>query len=177
MKHTHILIAVGLLVFVLSGWSVYAHGTNTGMSGSMGMMKMMDLMHDQMDTNQAFNCDEASDAEMMEKGEDMMDVMMGHEDHERIEEAMEKDMSDHDNMHMMMGMWSSGCVGEETMGTLSTRYGYDNGMTGSGMMQGWGYGMGGFGFITSFLIWVILGLAIVGLWRWIKMSKPGAPTV
>jgi len=177
MKKTNFLLVAGLLVFALSGWSVYAHGTDTGMSGSMGMMKMMDLMHDHMDENQAFDCDKASDMEMMEEGEEMMEEMMGHEDHERIEEAMEVDMQDHDSLHMMMGMWSSGCVGEETMGTLATRYGYDNGMTGSGMMQGWGYGMGGFGFVTSFLIWVILVLAIVGLWRWIKMSKPGAPTV
>ena len=175
MKKINILAAASLLVFVLLGWSAHAHGTDIEMSGSMGMMKMMDLMHDQMDNNQAFDCDKASDAEMMEEGEEMMEEMMGHEDHERVEEAMEKDMQDHDSMHMMMGMWSTGCVGDEAMNTLAIRYGYDNGMTGSGMMQG--YGMGGFGFVTSFLIWVILGLAIVGLWRWIKMSKPGAPTV
>lgn len=177
MKRINIFAVVGLFVFVSSGWSASAHGTDTGMSGSMGMMKMMDLMHEQMDDNQLFDCDKATDMEMMEEGEEMMDEMMGHEDHERVEEAMEKDMQDHDSMHMMMGMWSSGCVGDETMGTLAVRYGYGNGMTGSGMMQGWGYGMGGFGFVTSFLIWIILVLAIVGLWRWIKMSKPGAPTV
>jgi len=159
-------------VIALSGWSVNAHGTDSKMSGSMGMMKMMDLMHGQMDNNQAFDCDKASDMEMMEHGEEMMEEIMGHEDHERVEEAMEKDMQDHDSMHMMMGMWSTGCVGDEAMNTLSTRYGYN--MPGSGMMQG--YGMGG-GFVTALLVWAILILAIIGLWHWIKTSKPRAPTV
>ena len=166
MKKINILAVVSLLVFVLSGWSADAHGTDTKAGGSMGMMKMMDLMHDQMDNNQTFDCNGASDMEMMEKGEDMMEEMMGHEDHERIEEAMEKDMQDHDNMHMMMGMWSSGCIGDKTMNTLAMRYGYDN-MTDSGMMQGLGYGMGG-GFITVLLIWAILTLVVVALWKFIK---------
>ena len=172
----NILMIVGLLVFVLSGLSVNAHGTDTGMSGSMGMMNMMDLMHEHMDENQAIDCDKVSDMEMMEHGEEMMDEMMGHEDHERIEEAMEKDMRDHDSLHMMMGMWSSGCVGEQNMSTLAVRYGYDN-MAGPGMMQNnWGYGMGG-GFVTTLLMWAVLVLAIVALWRWIKSGKPGTPTV
>lgn len=180
INKTNILLVASFLVFVLSGlptgqagWSAYAHGTDTGMSGSMGMMKTMDLMHEQMDGNQLFDCDKATDMEMMEEGEEMMDEMMGHEDHERVEEAMEKDMQDHDAMHMMMGMWSSGCIGDETMNTLAVRYGYDR-MNGFGMMQG--YGMGG-GFVTTFLVWGVLILAIVGLWRWIKMSKSGASTV
>src|SRR3989344_9055338 len=179
MKKTNFLLVAGLLVFALSGWSVYAHGTDTGMSGSMGMMKMMDLMHDHMDENQAFDCDKASDMEMMEEGEEMMEEMMGHEDHERIEEAMEVDMQDHDSLHMMMGMWSSGCVGDETFGTLATHYNSDGGMMGPGMVQNnWGYGMGGFGFVTSALIWIILVLAIIGLWRWIKgPTKPATPIV
>src|SRR3989338_4523973 len=148
-------VIVGVAVFALSGWSVYGHGETTGMTGSAGIM------------------------EMMEEGEEMMDEMMGHEDHERIEEAMEVDMKDHDSMHMMMGMWSTGCVGEETFGTLATHYNSDGGMMGPGMVQNnWGYGMGGFGFVTSALIWIILVLAIIGLWRWIKgPTKPATPIV
>src|SRR3989338_202611 len=174
-----LLILIGVMVFTLSGWSAYGHGEAMGVSGSTGMMDMMDLMHDQVDSNQSVDCDTVSDVEMMEKGEDMMDEMLGHEDHERIEEAMEVDMKDHDSMHMMMGMWSSGFVGEETFGTLATHYNSDGGMMGPGMVQNnWGYGMGGFGFVTSALIWIILVLAIIGLWRWIKgPTKPATPIV
>src|SRR3989344_5077849 len=101
------LFSVGLavLVLVFAVGTAYGHGESTGLSGSGGMMRMMDLMHDQMDNNQAFDCDKAGDEEMMEKGEEMMDEMMGHEDHERVEEAMDKDIQDHDSVHMMMGMW------------------------------------------------------------------------
>lgn len=171
-----IFYIVGLAVFAFlglpagqAGWSVYAHGTDTGMSGSMGMMKMMEIMHENMDENQSMGCSGMSDMEMMEEGEEMMEEMMGHEDHERMEAAMNEE--DHDSMHMMMGMWSSGCIGEETMGTLAARYGYD-GMMGPGMVQNnWGmswWGMGGLAFVTSLLVWTILILAIVALWKWIK---------
>jgi len=158
------------MVFTLSGWSAYGHGEAMGVSGSTGMMDMMDLMHDQVDSNQSVDCDTVSDVEMMEKGEDMMDEMLGHEDHERIEEAMEVDMKDHDSMHMMMGMWSSGCVGEENVQTLAVRYGFDNNIMGSGT--------GGFGWVTTVLVWILIVLAIMGLWKWIKSPvKPATPTV
>src|SRR3989338_4901342 len=101
-------VIVGVVVFAVSGWSVYGHGETTGMTGSAGMMDMMDLMHGSLDRNQAFDCESASDMEMMEEGEEMMDEMMGHEDHERIEEAMEVDMKDHDSMHMILHIYFHG---------------------------------------------------------------------
>ena len=69
------------------------------------------------------DCDKLGDEDMMEQGEDMMDEMLGHEDHERIEEAMEKDMNDHDSMHTMMGMWATGCIGDEAINTINSRSG------------------------------------------------------
>lgn len=174
------IIYVTVLAFMLFAGTAFAHGDPGDMLGSAGMMSMMDMMHNSMDRNSSFDCNKASDMEMMEAGEEMMEEMMGHEDHERIEEAMEKDMNDHDSLHMMMGMWASGCVGKETMSTLAVRYGFNEGMMGPGMVQNnWGYGMGGgFGFVTTVLVWFLLVLAIVGLWRWIKgTNKPGTPTV
>lgn len=121
------------MVFALSG-SVYAHGTDTGTTGSTGMMNMMDLMHEHMDENQAVDCDTVSDMEMMEHGEEMMEEVMGHEDHERMERSLNEE--DHDSLHTMMGMWSSGCVGDETMNTLATRYGFSEQMGGPSASQG-----------------------------------------
>lgn len=91
------------------------------------MSRMMNMMHDNIDANKALNCDDLSDDEMMEHGEVMMEEMMGREAHESAEAAMTQDA--HDNTHTMMGMWATGCVGDETMNTLMDRYGISRGMT------------------------------------------------
>lgn len=122
------LISVLAAVFALSAGLVNAHsasnGTDEGMMGGGMMETMMNMMHGSMDKNASVDCAAFSDDEIMEAGEDMMDEMMGHEDHERIEEAMEKDMADHDSMHTMMGMWATGCVGDRVAGSLANRYGF-----------------------------------------------------
>jgi len=137
-----VIYIVVLTVFSLSGWLVFAHGTETGTDGSSGMMRMMDMMHESIDNNHDFNCESVSDMEMMEEGEEMMEEMMGHEDHEKMEEAMNEE--DHDSMHTMMGMWASGCIGDETMNTMMERYsvprylenGYQNQTNWSSMLLG-----------------------------------------
>ena len=122
------LIFASAAIFVLSAGLVDAHGAvggaEEGIMGGGMMEMMMDMMHGNMDKNSALDCAGLSGEEVMEAGEDMMDVMMGHEDHERVEEAMEQDMADHDSMHTMMGMWVTGCVGDEVAGSLANRYGF-----------------------------------------------------
>lgn len=122
------LISIFAAAFTLSAGLVNAHsasnGTDEGMMGGGMMETMMNMMHGSMDSHQSVECGALSDDEMMEAGEEMMEQMMGHEDHERIEEAMEKDIADHDSMHTMMGMWATGCVGDEVAGSLANRYGF-----------------------------------------------------
>lgn len=120
------LVSIFITVLGFSTGLVSAHGTSVG-DGMMGggmMEMMMDMMHGSMDNYGSVDCAGLDDNEMMEAGEEMMDVMMGHEDHERVEEAMEKDMADHDSMHTMMGMWATGCVGDEVASSLANRYGF-----------------------------------------------------
>jgi len=135
-----LLATVGVLVFTLSGQLAYAHGAenSAGMTSSGGMMKMMEMMHGNIDKNQSFDCNGASDMETMEKGEEMMEEMMGHDDHEKMEESLNEE--DHDSMHTMMGMWASGCVGDEIVNTLMERHGVsdrfdDNGFGGQADWQ------------------------------------------
>lgn len=117
------LIAVATII-AAAPVTVLAHGEEGGMMGSGTMGEMMTLMHDRMDENAATDCGAITDEMMMEQGEEMMEAMMGTEDHERVEEAMEADMHDHDAMHIMMGMAGTGCVGDEVAASIGTRYGH-----------------------------------------------------
>jgi hypothetical protein len=116
-------ISIIIAVLLFAAYAAFAHGP-AGDSGGLSMMsRMMEMMHGNIDANKSVDCKTLSGAELMEHGEEMMEQMMGHEDHERVEEAMEKDMQDHDAMHIMMGMWATGCVGDETMASLMDRGG------------------------------------------------------
>ena len=117
------LVAFAMIVGV-APIAVFAHGEESGMMGSGTMGEMMTLMHDRMDENAATDCGTITDEIMMEQGEEMMEAMMGTEDHERVEEAMEADMHDHDAMHIMMGMAGTGCVGDEVAASIGARYGH-----------------------------------------------------
>src|SRR3989338_8987039 len=99
----------------------------------------------------------------------MMDTMMGQEDHERVEEAMEQDMHDHDAMHVMMGMMGTGCVGEDAAGLVASRYGFMAGDIG---------GPKGTSGATSRDVSTMIGAFVVGLVigaLGLKMLKKGTP--
>lgn len=116
------IVAVNVVVFP---FFALAHGEEGGMMGGpSGMMseRMMSLMHERLDASAVMDCDVMTDETFMEHGEEMMEEMMGHEDHERVEEAMEVDMADHDAMHVMMGMMESGCFGDEIGASIAERY-------------------------------------------------------
>lgn len=117
-----IIISFGLLV--IGATIVFAHGTGEAESGSPMMFQMMEMMHGNLDKNRMIDCEMQSDAELIERGEEIMEQMMGHEAHEKVEEEMEKSGQEvHDNMHIMMGMWATGCIGDEAMNTLAERHG------------------------------------------------------
>lgn len=97
-------------------------GMTAGGTSSAMVTQMQGMMHGDLDKNKTVDCKTISDADMMKHGEGMMQEMMGtKEAHEKAEEAMTKE--GHDNMHTMMGMWATGCVGDEAAGTLMGRYG------------------------------------------------------
>ena len=85
------------------------------------MFRMMELMHGNLDGNRMVACDAVSDAVLLEKGEETMEEMVGGETHGRMEAVMTEEA--HDNMHIMMGIWATGCVGEETLNTMMERGG------------------------------------------------------
>lgn len=158
------LTIVGLIIFALFNVSAYAHGTDTEISSPTGIMGMMDLMHKHMDENRSIDCSNVGDVEMMEKGEDMMEEMMGHDDHEKMESSLNK--SDHDSLHLMMGMWSSGCVGDENMNTMMERYGIPGNLLNGGYrgQTNW----------TSVFGGIILGLIGGFAGSWALNKKPAA---
>ena len=120
-----ILRGIGIAAFA-APLVVFAHGDEGAMMGGPSgpdAMGMMELMHEHMDQSSTMDCDTMTDETLMEHGEEMMEEMMGHEDHERVEEAMEVDMADHDAMHVMMGMAASGCFGDEIGAMLAEKYG------------------------------------------------------
>lgn len=127
-----LLFAVTILsIALLNAGFVYAHGPaeETPM-GSQTMLRMMELMHGNIDKNRTVNCAGLSDAELIKRGEEMMEQMMGKETHEKIEEEMEKiSLKAHDDMHTMMGMWATGCVGDEAVNTMMGRYGISERLT------------------------------------------------
>lgn len=143
-------------------------GTDMMQSGTMG--EMMELMHGRLDGSQATPCSDFTDEQLMEEGETIMDEMMGHEDHERVEEAMEQDMHDHDAMHTMMGMMGTGCVGRDAAGLVASRYGF--------MAKDVGGPMGTSG-VTSRDVSTMIGAFVVGLvvgMLGIRMFKKRTPT-
>lgn len=119
MRKTQFLVAgAAFLSIAIAPVAVLAHGG----SGSM-MGRMMDMMHGSIERNRSADCDVLSEEELMEAGEGMMEEMMGAADHERVEAALDRDPNDHDAMHTMMGMWATGCVGDETVDGLMERHG------------------------------------------------------
>ncbi len=92
-------------------------------SGSPIMARMMDMMHSNLNKTQAVDCNAVTDADLMERGEEFMEQMMGgdKEAHEKMEAAMNKE--GHDNMHTMMGAWATGCVSDKVAGALAERAG------------------------------------------------------
>ncbi|MBI2451042.1 MAG: hypothetical protein HYV52_01735 [Parcubacteria group bacterium] len=116
------------IVFGLAFYPARAHGPAGGASGSIMMTRMMEVMHSNFDKNQATSCSSVSDAEMMESGEKMMEEMMGSEDHEKFEGAISEKA--HDDTHTMMGMWATGCVGDEVLNAIAGKYGFESGMMG-----------------------------------------------
>jgi len=116
-----ILLLVGSL-FAFSLVPASAHGPAEDGGGGM-MLRMMDLMHGSIDRDSSLKCSGLGDKDLMERGEMMMEELMGHDDHERVEETMEKDITDHDAMHTMMGMWATGCVGDEVAASIGEHYG------------------------------------------------------
>jgi hypothetical protein len=142
-------------------FAVFAHGNEGGMMGSGSRGEMMTLMHNHLDENAAINCDSVTDETLMEHGEELMEAMVGKEDHERIEKAMEEDMHDHDAMHMMLGMMATGCVGDEVGATLAARYTAPKARTGSTGM-----------FTIGLIGGLVLGFLGAGFFR--KKSVPVA---
>lgn len=121
MQHS---IGIFIVVFTAVPFAVLAHGNAEGIMSSGTMGEMMTLMHGQMEKSASVgNCGSLNEEAMMEYGEGMMEEMMGSEDHERVEEAMEQDMHDHDAMHLMMGMAATGCFGEEVAASVARQYG------------------------------------------------------
>ncbi|MHB8651974.1 MAG: hypothetical protein ACYC8S_02460 [Minisyncoccota bacterium] len=49
--------------------------------------------------------------------------------------------------------------------------GYDNGYEGIGMMGGYGHGGFLFGIITMVLVWVLLVLGGMALWKYLRNGK------
>src|SRR3989344_4918693 len=108
-----ILRGIGIAAFA-APLVVFAHGDEGAMMGGPSgpdAMGMMELMHEHMDQSSTMDCDTMTDETLMEHGEEMMEEMMGHEDHERVEEAME------------VGMAASGCFGDEIGAMLAEKYG------------------------------------------------------
>lgn len=120
-----ITFAIAFTISMFATGPAFAHGpVGDESTGSPMMLRMMELMHGNIDRNKAINCAGLTDAELIEKGEEMMEQMLGKEVHGKIEEEMEKiSMKAHDDMHTMMGMGATGCVGDETMNTLVGRQG------------------------------------------------------
>ena len=117
--------AIVVFSLIASGGIVLAHGEEHMGFGGPQTRAMLELMHEQMDHNRSAVCEEANDSIFIEKGEHMMETMMTTEQHERLEEEMEQISPEfHDRMHTLMGMWSTGCVGDEVMLGLADRYGY-----------------------------------------------------
>lgn len=99
--------------------------------------------------------------------EQMEESMMGAENHERTEALMDKMFAGNlalTEQEEMIGLMRDSMVGPGAM-NMMTR------MMMPQMMAGYRYGFGGFGsifWVTIILIWAVLVLAIVALWRWIK---------
>lgn len=121
MKTFLVVTIIFLSSFAIAGLvSGHGLGEETPM-GSQMMFRMMEMMHGNLDKNETTDCAGLTDRELVEKGEEMMEQMMGKEAHERTEKTMTPEA--HDNMRAMMGMWATGCVGDETMNTLMEKQG------------------------------------------------------
>lgn len=112
---------LGSTIFFLGANVALAHGGSGAAMGSPGMSRMMELMHGTLDEHKTLDCAALSDEEAIEAGEEMMESMMGLETHERVEAAMTEEA--HDNTHTMMGMWATGCIGDEATNALMERKG------------------------------------------------------
>src|SRR3989344_4006189 len=132
-------------------------------------------------------CADLNDEQHGELGEYFMGQMMGNS-HAAMNAMMIQAHGEEgeEQIHIVMGQRLSGCNVSATfsregigwMPMMQMMWGGwpgNGGVTGTGMMGDWGYGMSGLGFITTLLIWVVLILAIVGLWRWIKSNSPKTP--
>lgn len=120
----------------------------------------------------------------LEAMEAMEDEMMGAERHERMEEFMDKlfagklTAAEQQEMVAMMRDREAGPGATTMMMRMMMPEMMQNaGLLGSGgtwvgrgdMMDSWGAGGLGFVFwVTTILIWILLGLGIIALWRWIQ---------
>lgn len=119
----------------------------------------MGILNGNLDKNRAVNCAGLNDAELIERGKEMMEQMMGREIHEKIDEETEKiSMKAHDDIHTMMGMRATGCVGDETVNTMMSRYGISQRLAelerktqGQAGWPMWRWAL--------FLVWSVAGLA------------------
>lgn len=118
---TLFITVLGSTVLFLGANAVFAHGGSGTAMGSQGMVRMMELMHGTLDEHKTLDCAALNDEEVIEAGEEMMESMMGLEVHERVEAVMTEEA--HDNTHTMMGMWATGCIGDETTNALMERKG------------------------------------------------------
>lgn len=135
-------------------------------------------------------CDKFTNADFERLGEYFMGTMMGNA-HTAMNAMMEQMMGEggEEQVHVVMGKRLSGCdtsaafpaAGRGFIPMMQMMWGGwpaprsgDSGwipMMGNfdGMMgSGWGGGFAWVFWITTILIWVLLGLGITALWRWIK---------
>lgn len=120
-------LLVFALVFGLAGF--FALDAALAHEGRMltgnSMQEMMEFMQGEMGENAGIDCQDLLSTNLIEAGETMMGGMMTSEQHEALEEKMEELSPDmHDRVHGMMGMWATGCVGEDMMAAMGDRYGY-----------------------------------------------------
>ena len=116
--------------------------------------------------------DPASTIEIMQQ---MEDVMMGDEEHERMEELMTNlingDLSESEQQEMIRIMQDemSGPGAMSMMMRGTSPFFSQTRSPGFGMM-GFGYGLG-LNWITMILIWILLLSGIIAIWKWLSKKK------
>lgn len=167
-------------VGMMGGYERSAADVSTTRTDAGANAALQDIYQSQNITSESqINCSKVTDAQFEKLGDAYMDMVVPNKaQHEAMDNMMGGEGSAslaqaHANMgRSYLGCWSGYASAPVSMPMLGTQ-GSANDWSGGGwgMMNGWYGGFGWLGVVTMLLVWLLLGLGIAALVKWLAKNR------